>query len=32
MHFFGEQNTAMRDWYVKVFGATRCRQQRMRRS
>jgi len=22
MHFFGEQNTAMRDWYVKVFGAT----------
>jgi predicted enzyme related to lactoylglutathione lyase len=21
MHFFGEQNTAMRDWYVKVFGA-----------
>jgi predicted enzyme related to lactoylglutathione lyase len=22
MHFFGEQNSAMRDWYVKVFGAT----------
>jgi catechol 2,3-dioxygenase-like lactoylglutathione lyase family enzyme len=22
MHFFGEQNTAMRDWYVKVFGAS----------
>ena len=22
MHFFGEQNTPMRDWYVKVFGAT----------
>ena len=21
MHFFGEQNAAMRDWYVKVFGA-----------
>lgn len=21
IHFFGEQNTAMRDWYVKVFGA-----------
>jgi catechol 2,3-dioxygenase-like lactoylglutathione lyase family enzyme len=22
IHFFGEQNAAMRDWYVKVFGAT----------
>ncbi len=22
MHFFGEQNSAMRDWYVRVFGAT----------
>src|SRR5262245_22732098 len=22
MHFFGEQNAAMREWYVKVFGAT----------
>jgi catechol 2,3-dioxygenase-like lactoylglutathione lyase family enzyme len=22
MHFFGEQNTAMRDWYVKVFDAS----------
>jgi len=22
MHFFGEQNSAMRDWYVKVFGAS----------
>jgi catechol 2,3-dioxygenase-like lactoylglutathione lyase family enzyme len=21
LHFFGEQNAAMRDWYVKVFGA-----------
>jgi catechol 2,3-dioxygenase-like lactoylglutathione lyase family enzyme len=21
IHFFGEQNAAMRDWYVKVFGA-----------
>ena len=22
MHFFGDQNAAMREWYVKVFGAT----------
>jgi catechol 2,3-dioxygenase-like lactoylglutathione lyase family enzyme len=22
IHFFGDQNAAMRDWYVKVFGAT----------
>ena len=22
IHFFGEQNAAMRDWYVKVFAAT----------
>ena len=27
MHFFGEQNTAMRDWYVKVFGATPLQAQ-----
>jgi catechol 2,3-dioxygenase-like lactoylglutathione lyase family enzyme len=27
MHFFGEQNTAMRDWYVKVFGATPLQPQ-----
>jgi len=27
MHFFGEQNTAMRDWYVKVFGATALQAQ-----
>lgn len=23
VHFFNEQNAAMRDWYAKVFGATR---------
>ena len=27
MHFFGQQNTAMRDWYVKVFGATALQAQ-----
>jgi len=27
MHFFGEQNTAMRDWYVKVFGASALQAQ-----
>jgi catechol 2,3-dioxygenase-like lactoylglutathione lyase family enzyme len=27
VHFFGEQNTAMRDWYVKVFGATPLQPQ-----
>ena len=27
MHFFGDQNTAMRDWYVKVFGASALQAQ-----